>query len=193
MRFDFKKPLSIKHKDFPESVLSTKVVDLLCDRVHGLGKKEQKLINAYKKPGFKDCKLSDYEVNAFKELKGITAENIERDLGTKPVVVTMIKYKGSRRVHIWCDSSYIHRLIAYVMVYGEGVTLRDIPIIVVDLSNEEEITVYGKDKCIMLNFTNIGVLVDKAYALFESTNSNKVLSINYTVGDFIFTNKELWE
>lgn len=191
MKFNLEKPLSIKHNNFPDSVLDTRVVDLLCCRVHNMGKKERSLCKAYKKNGFTGCNLLDCEVDNLKNLGGITAGNIERKLNNKPAVIVVTKYKNRDGVYIWCDTVNIHRLIAYVLVYGQDVTLRNIPIIVADLSSEDETVVYGNDGGIMGDFRNIGLILDRAYSLAKFTNSDNVLSIGYTIRDLIFANMEL--
>lgn len=191
MKFNLEKPLSIKHNNFPDSVLDTRVVDLLCCRVHNMGKKERSLCKAYKKNGFTGCKLLDIEVENLRNLGGITAENIGRKLNSKPAVIVVTRYKNRDGVYIWSDTVNIHRLIAYVLVYGQDVTLRNIPIIVADLSSEDETVVYGNDGGIMGDFRNIGLILDRAYSLAKFTNSDNVLSIGYTIRDLIFANMEL--
>lgn len=190
MKFEFNK-LSIKHGNYPESVLNTKVIDLLCSRVCSLGIKEKRLLEEYKKTGFQYARLNKQEVQLFDDVRYTDKGDKLSISDSEPLTIMRITYGGNKKEYLWCDGFCLRKLLLYVKIYGKGITLRDLPIVLVDLVGDEDITVYGEHKCVMGDFNSIGILAQKAQKCLKYTDTKKIRSIHYTIKDFIKSNKEL--
>lgn len=175
----------------PASILNTRLIDLRCKHVlNGSTDKELSVIEYSKECNYNWVEWGSYSGHTNDlEYHLNKIRKMEEDNYNHAIRVVVCKYDFTNELCIWVDN--LHSAIKYLRQYGTECKLGSIPFYVVDLTEEDWVTVRSHNGSVRKDWGNITGAVSSAFERKQRSNNEKLIGLNYIVGDFIRDNPNL--
>lgn len=171
--------------DVPSEFLNLSLKDMMCKHVLKVGEREQRLIEESKLCGYDWCKWGTHSGNTSAEYHKNIINTMIKDNYNHSVRIVRCRYHFSDRDYYWVDN--LHSTIKYMKQFGKDITLRDIPFYIIDLTGKDAV-VYGYREFFKTDLFSVVGAIESARQRVIRSNSEKLVSIDYRVSDFIDTN-----
>lgn len=114
---------------------------------------------------------------------------MEKDGYDHAIRIVKCKYDFFEQPVLWIDN--LHSAVKYIRQYGKQVKIKDIPFYIVDISNFHNPVIIGYNGSLKNRYEDILGAVSCAYKRFRRSNSKNLISIRYTLDDFLTDNQKL--
>jgi len=176
--------------DFPEHILDMRLENLYCKHVlrHpvdgwmsvGAGR----VLEESLKIGYDFCEwgVHSRHPSDLQYHLGKIYQMIDTDYN-HAIRIVICKYDFREEPVFWADN--LHSAIKYIGQYGKDVKLRDVPFYVVDLTDYNKPSIYGRNGSLRENYEDILGAISCSYKRFRRSNSQELIDVGYTLKDFL--------
>lgn len=186
--------LHIQSDNVPDEILEMRLKDLYCKHMircdENTSHKAEQLLRESQAIGYDICEWglnSGHPSILSYHLKKIV--KMEKDGYDHAIRIVKCKYDFNEQPVLWIDN--LHSAVKYIRQYGKQVKIKDIPFYIVDISNFHNPVIIGYNGSLKNRYEDILGAVSCAYKRFRRSNSKNLISIRYTLDDFLTDNQKL--
>lgn len=181
--------ISIEKDRVPKWLLEMPLAEMRCKHVLNINEKERHVLEISEKIGYKWCRWGSHQGKEGDISHHLAIINkMEQESYCHALRIVLCSYDFTDKKCVWIDN--LHTAVLYMRIMGSSVKLKDVPFYVVDLSGNIASVIDYKE-FLSENKDDVLGAVESAKKRKKRSDSEELISLNYTLEEFIDSNPEL--